>query len=156
MVKRFWIAWLASLAGIGAIWFWWWATHPASERSTGGGGLPRVGAVFIVLGLPALLSALRLSKIDDPGSAAHWLIPAFLALTVALFSLLVGYVPDNPGECSQLVSFDIDPSYCSTTLEVRMRAWVEATAFWFAFGGITFLVARVRAAKKQRTESVTA
>ncbi|MGH3119319.1 MAG: hypothetical protein ACRDQ2_19835, partial [Gaiellales bacterium] len=66
--RPLWISWGACLTGIALVWLWWWTSHPVSPDSTGGETYSRMGGVLLVLMIPTVLSALRLSKIDDRGS----------------------------------------------------------------------------------------
>ncbi|MGH2752055.1 MAG: hypothetical protein ACRDK3_14465 [Actinomycetota bacterium] len=154
--KRFWVTWsicygvMLTLIGIA------WLLDPTNEDATAGLAdpslnqtlPPRLGFVLLPTIIPLVLGAVRMTRIQDPGSAAHLVIPGLLSLMLVVATWFDSFLPDDVG-CNQagLERFGpLDPE-CTTALATRVLALGELTLAWIAFALVAVVTHRMRRRK---------
>lgn len=151
MGRRFWIAWALSGVAAAGAYLLLWEFNPALPYATGGEDYPRVGITSAVLGIPLLLSVVRVSKMRDPGTPARYLVPAFLGLGIFVVGSMAGFIPDALG-CAGIARFGPLPSDCTTSSAVRGDILTEMAALWLLYGALSALVAALRSRRARRRE----
>jgi len=144
-MRRILIGWLAGAALLLGGYALFTATHPALPPGTPDADPGRTGFLSLILGLPLLLSGVRLAKEEATGSIASWLIPGLLAAVALLVALPLGFAPGDPFRCAELARREIArPIPCSTAEIARSVVLVEAAVLWVVFGAWTLAVAALR------------
>lgn len=125
-----------------------WLRNPTGAGALEGYG--RAGLTALVGGIPALLLALALRRLDED-SPALVVVPIVIAGHLALVALFFGYLPVDPTGCRVLANAGVIRPDCLTPAATRLGAMAEAFAAWLLAGGLVLLLRRRRVAATSET-----